>query len=97
MKKYCFDFIRESVLSWHMDVLEDGVDEDKIEMSTPMGILVYSFPFLDSYGEEIEDMDEYKKQRKEYVKNLAEEINSLLKKDGNNKLDSLCSWLRRQH
>ena len=97
MKKYCFDFIRESVLSWHMDILEKGVDEGMIEMSTPMGIFVYSFPFLDPYGEEIEDIDEYKKQREEYVKNLAEEINILLKNDRDSKLDKIRTWFSRQH
>lgn len=95
MKKYCFDFIRESVLSWHMDVLEEGVDENMIELSTPMGIFAFSYAVLDPYGEEIEDLGEYVKQREEYVKKLTEEINSLLKKDGNNILDSLRSWLRR--
>ena len=80
-----------------MDVLEEGVDENKIELSTPMGILVFSYPFLDPYGEEIEDMGEYKKQREEYVKNLAEEINTLLKNDRDSKFDKIRSWLRRQH
>ena len=79
-----------------MDILEKGVDEGMIEMSTPMGILLAT-PFRDPYGEIIENMTEYTAQRKQYIRNLAEEINSLLKKDGNNKLDSLCSWLRRQH
>ena len=97
MKKYCFDFIRESVLSWNMDILEKGVNEGMIEMSTPMGILIYCNPFLDQYGEEIENLEEYYRQRAEYVRNLAEEINLLLKKNGNSKLDSLRAWFKRQH
>lgn len=77
-KKYCFDYIREDVMKWAPDVRKN-VTKQMLYM-LPLGVF---FPFImpdritppmDYYGEVIDNYDEWKKQREEYIENLYKEL-----------------------
>ena len=77
-KKYCFDYIREDVMKWAPDVRKN-VTKQMLYM-LPLRVL---FPFIlpeqmtppiDYYGEVIDNYDEWKRQREEYIENLYKEL-----------------------
>ena len=79
MKKYKFEYIKENVLQWKNDLLENITVSDVVN-AIPFGVMLpwvmpneYK-PAVDYYGEEIEDIDDYMHQRDEYIKKLVEEI-----------------------
>ena len=77
MKKYCFDYIKENVNSWSPD-LKKNITKEMIEL-TPYGLFLWADIFtgysaLDYYGEPINDFEEWKRQRREYIDNLYNEL-----------------------
>lgn len=77
-KKYCFDYIREDVMKWAPDVRKN-VTKQMLYM-LPLRV---QFPFIspeqipiaiDYYGDVIDNYDEWKKQREEYIDNLYNEL-----------------------
>ena len=74
-KVYKFDYLKESVLQWDIDILKD-LNEQMAFSALPMGLFVWAFPFLDPNGDEIDDVSEWSRQREEYIKNLVQEIRS---------------------
>ena len=84
MKQYRFDYIREWVEQWNPCVPRTV---EQIQM-LPWDILlpwvglddngkITVTPAKDHYGDEIEDLDEWHKQRDEYIRNLAKEYETL--------------------
>ena len=75
-KKYKFDYIRENVEGW-LPEFKKNITKQMIEI-TPYGIFVWNdiikSSVLDYYGESIEDFDEWKKQREEYIDSLYNEL-----------------------
>jgi len=77
-KKYCFDYIKEDVMKWAPEVRET-MTKQMIYM-LPLRVL---FPFIlpekitppiDYYGEVIDDYEEWKRQREEYIDNLYKDL-----------------------
>lgn len=77
-KKYCFDYIREDVMKWAPDVRKN-VTKQMIYM-LPLRV---QFPFIspeqitptiDYYGEVIDNYDEWKRQREEYIEELYKQL-----------------------
>lgn len=77
-KKYRFDYIREDVMKWAPDVRKN-VTKQMLYM-LPLKVV---FPFIlpeqitppiDYYGEVIDNYDEWKRQREEYIENLYKEL-----------------------
>lgn len=68
MKRYRFDYIRESVEKW-----TDNIPKtlEFIE-GVPFGLLQYQ-PMTDTYGEVVDDFKEWYRQRHEYCVKLADE------------------------
>lgn len=79
MKQYRFDYIREWVEKWNPHIPRTA---ERMEM-LPRDILLPwimpegSRPAMDHYGEPISDLEEWHKQRSEYIKNLAKEYETL--------------------
>ena len=67
MKQYRFDYLRDFVKEWNPDVPRTL---EFIE-GLPLGVIWYTF--TDPYGEKIEDIEDWRKQRHEYCVKLAEE------------------------
>ena len=92
MKKYKFDYIREMVSEWHPSVKVDlnGVLGTPYKITLPMIMpetnedgnfqMVY-YPARDYYGEEIENTQDWLKQREKYCKNLVKEIKKEKRKE----------------
>ena len=77
-KKYCFDYIKEDVMKWAPDVRKN-VTKQMLYM-LPLRVL---FPFImpeqitppiDYYGEVIDNYDEWKRQREEYIDELYKQL-----------------------
>lgn len=77
-KKYCFDYIKEDVMKWAPDVRKN-VTKQMIYM-LPLRV---QFPFIspeqitppiDYYGEVIDNYDEWKRQREEYIDELYKQL-----------------------
>ena len=77
-KKYCFDYIKEDVMKWDPDVRKN-VTKQMIYM-LPLRV---QFPFIspeqitppiDYYGEVIDNYDEWKRQREEYIEELYKHL-----------------------
>lgn len=77
-KKYCFDYIKEDVMKWAPDVRKN-VTKQMIYM-LPLRV---QFPFIspeqitppiDYYGEVIDNYDEWKRQREEYIEELYKQM-----------------------
>ena len=77
-KKYCFDYIKEDVMKWAPDVRKN-VTKQMIYM-LPLRV---QFPFIspeqitppiDYYGEVIDNYDEWKRQREEYIEELYKQL-----------------------
>lgn len=90
---YKFDYLKELVLQWDLDILKDLSEQEALSM-LPMGLLVWVFPFLDPNGDEIDDVSEWSRQREEYIKNLVQEIRSKIK-DGVFDLEKELEILRK--
>ena len=69
MKQYRLDYIREWVEQWNECIPKTL---EAIEM-LPFDIFIWSTPFKDHYGDYIEDINEWQRQRHEYCVKLAEE------------------------
>ena len=76
MKRYRFDYIREMVEKWNPDIPRTV---ERIEM-TPWGIFIWSFPQTDHYGENIDNFEEWYKQRHDFCVKLAKEYENLQNK-----------------
>ena len=91
MKKYKFDYIREMVSEWHPNVKVDlnSLLNTPYNVSLPMIMpetneegkfqLTY-YPAKDYYGEVIEDVNVWLKQREKYCKKLVKEIKKAKRK-----------------
>ena len=75
-KEYCFDYIKENINRWSPDV-KKNITKDMIGL-TPYGIFVWNditrSLILDWYGEPIEDFEDWKRQREEYIDKLYNEL-----------------------
>ena len=69
MKRYCFDYIGEWVAQWSAAIPKTV---ETIEM-VPFDIFVFTSPMKDHYGETIDDMHEWLRQRHGYCVRLAGE------------------------
>lgn len=81
MKQYKFDYIKENVEKWGKDIPRDR----ETLISTPFGITMPHlfpkennmgfnyYPPKDYYGETIEDIDDWMKQRERYCEELEKE------------------------
>ena len=77
-KKYCFDYIKEDVMKWAPDVRKNVTKQ--MLYFLPLRVM---FPFIspeqitppiDYYGEVIDDYDEWKRQREEYIEELYKQL-----------------------
>lgn len=75
---YKFDYLKELVLSWNIDILKD-LNERTALSALPMGLFVFVYPFLDPNGDEVNDVSEWSRQREEYIKKLVQEIRFKMK------------------
>ena len=67
-KRYRFDYIKEDVDKW-----DSRVPKDYYTISfLPLGLLLTT-PIRDYYGEEVDDVQEWLRQREEYIKKLVEQ------------------------
>ena len=67
MRRYCFDYIKELVDAW-----DPCIPRDYSTLAfTPYGLLLTS-PIRDYYGVEVDDMQEWLRQREEYINGLVE-------------------------
>ena len=83
-KQYRFDFIREMVMQWSPEILEDAspdmIDSLPLKISLPYFVPFETYiPAHDYYGEEIDDYDDYRRQRSAYIKSLYKEIRGMKK------------------
>lgn len=70
-KRYRFDYIKEDVDKWDPRLPKDY---DRISF-LPFGLLLTT-PIRDYYGEEVDDAQEWLRQRDEYIKKLVEQYNN---------------------
>ncbi len=79
MKEYRFDYMREWVEQWHPSVPRtlEGIRELPFDILLPWIMPDEYRPAKDHYGEEIEDFEEWYRQREEYCKKLAKEYETL--------------------
>ena len=76
-KKYCFDNIRYDVMNWSSEVRKT-MTKQMIYM-IPHGVFYWSdfekgMIIRDCFGDVIDDYDEWKRQREEYIDNLYNEL-----------------------
>ena len=78
-KKYCFDFIRKGCLKWS-DSFKRTLTKEMICM-VPLGLRLPIYipgekyiPLRDYYGVEVDDVEDYIKQRDEYIDSLYIEL-----------------------
>lgn len=76
-KKYRFDDIRHDVMNWSSEVRKN-ITKQMIYM-IPWRVTYWSdldsgLIILDNFGERISDIDEWKRQREEYIENLYKEL-----------------------
>lgn len=69
---YKFDYLKEWILEWDPEIIKK-ITVDQV-LFLPFGLFVFSNPFLDYYGDEVEDISEWTRQREEYAKKLVQEI-----------------------
>ena len=69
---YKFDYLKEWILKWDPEVIKD-ITVDQV-LFLPFGLFIFSYPFLDPYGDKVEDISEWTRQREEYAKKLVQEI-----------------------
>ena len=78
VKKYCFDYIKENVMGWKSEI-KKILTKEMLYMTPWRVTPPYMFPdryipAMDSYGEIIDDIDDWYKQREEYIENLYNEL-----------------------
>jgi hypothetical protein len=78
LKKYCFDYIKENVMGWNPEI-KKNLTKEMLYMTPWRVTLPYMMPDLyipamDAYGEIIDDIDDWHKQRDEYITNLYNEL-----------------------
>ena len=83
-KKYRFDYIKENVDKWNPSITRDAATMHNIlpfwvtlpwvELTDDGKISIT--PAKDYYGEDIYDLDEWHRQRDEYIENLAKEYSN---------------------
>ena len=66
-KHYRFDYIKEDVDKWNPQIPRDYYTISFL----PFGLLLTT-PIRDYYGEEVDDAQEWLRQRDEYIKKLVE-------------------------
>ena len=77
-KKYCFDYIKENVMGWNPEI-KKNLTKEMLYMTPWRVTLPYMMPDLyiptmDAYGEIIDDINDWYKQREEYIENLYNEL-----------------------
>ena len=72
MKQYRFDYIKEWVEKWNPDIPRTV---ERIEM-TPWDIFIWSCPQIGHYGENIDNFEEWYRQRHDFCIKLAKEYES---------------------
>jgi len=84
MKRYRFDYIREWVDKWNPQVPRTVEQMEMLPwdvllpwVSLDENLKMTISPAKDHYWDDIEDLDEWLRQRSEYIKNLANEYETL--------------------
>ena len=81
--KYKFDYIKEVVDGWNKDVkkrlTKDMIINTPYYVTLPYVSLIDTYEFkvsnpIDYYGQEIDDFEEWNKEREEYIDNLFEKL-----------------------
>ena len=77
-KKYCFDYIREDVMKWAPDVRKNVTKQMlymlPLRVTFPYFMPDRYIPAIDYYGEVIDNYDEWKRQREEYIEDLYKQL-----------------------
>ena len=77
-KKYCFDYIKEDVMKWAPEVRKTMTKQMiymlPLRVNLPFIMPDRYIPAMDYYGEVIDNYDEWKRQREEYIDNLYNEL-----------------------
>ena len=84
MKQYKFDYIREWVEKWNPNIPKTVERMEQLPWDVLLPWIGFDENFKmtitfakDHYGDEIEDLDEWLRQRDEYIRNLAKEYETL--------------------
>jgi len=75
MKQYRFDYIKEYAEQWGNSIPKTLANIERL----PYNIIFFTTPIKDYYGEDIEDMSEWLKQRHEYCVKLVNYFNEEIK------------------
>ena len=77
-KKYRFDYIKEDVMKWAPEVKKTMTKQMiymlPLRVNLPFIMPDRYIPAMDYYGEVIDNYDEWKRQREEYIDNLYNEL-----------------------
>ena len=77
-KKYRFDYIKEDVMKWAPEVRKTMTKQMiymlPLRVNLPFIMPDRYIPAMDYYGEVIDNYDEWKRQREEYIDNLYNEL-----------------------
>lgn len=77
-KKYCFDYIKEDVMKWAPDVRKNVTKQTlymlPLRVTFPYFMPDRYIPAMDYYGEVIDNYDEWKRQREEYIEDLYKQL-----------------------
>lgn len=77
-KKYCFDYIREDVMKWALDVRKNVTKQMlymlPLRVAFPYFMPDRYIPAMDYYGEVIDNYGEWKRQREEYIEDLYKQL-----------------------
>ena len=77
-KKYRFDYIKEDVMKWAPDVRKTMTKEMisflPLKVTLPYFMPDRYIPAMDYYGEVIDDYEDWKKQREEYIDSLFDKL-----------------------
>ena len=77
-KKYCFDYIKEDVMKWAPEVRKTMTKQMiymlPLRVNLPFIMPDRYIPAMDYYGEVIDNYDEWKRQREEYIDKLYNEL-----------------------
>ena len=77
-KRYCFDYIKEDVMKWAPEVRKTMTKQMiymlPLRVNLPFIMPDRYIPAMDYYGEVIDNYDEWKRQREEYIDNLYNEL-----------------------
>ena len=77
-KKYCFDYIKEDVMKWAPDVRKNVTKQMlymlPLRVTFPYFMPDRIIPAIDYYGEVIDNYDDWKRQREEYIEELYKQL-----------------------